>query len=252
MGATLGDNASLSLSRCEIRHLHTREGATCMEIDFSYADANEIRAIALAKKALQRVRVPEIYFARKKRSFINSHFKPTEKLQTRSYVVQTTSLGLRQAWFNPENKPPIPTIAIAATRHVVDERWLDAAREIHSLLRQENFPQVCVEIMDPRARKPPTISPVSVQNPIFNQWHSVLGAILNSIDLTDINQVDCFRRGRNEQSTTDNPVTVLILVNSSSNKQCWKSTRDTIVGILDHFGLPMVAVDIMKDQIGLL
>lgn len=46
-------------------HLHAREGATCMEIDFSYADANEIRAIALAKTVLKGVRVPEIYFAGK-------------------------------------------------------------------------------------------------------------------------------------------------------------------------------------------
>lgn len=46
-------------------HLHAREGATCTEIDFSYADANEIRAIALAKTALKGVRVPEIYFAGK-------------------------------------------------------------------------------------------------------------------------------------------------------------------------------------------
>ena len=46
-------------------HLHARDGTTCMEIDFSYADANEIQAIALAKTALKGVRVPEIYFAGK-------------------------------------------------------------------------------------------------------------------------------------------------------------------------------------------
>jgi hypothetical protein len=33
------------------------------EIDFSYADANEVQAIALAKTVLRNVRVPEIYFA---------------------------------------------------------------------------------------------------------------------------------------------------------------------------------------------
>ncbi|KAJ5661434.1 uncharacterized protein N7477_009050 [Penicillium maclennaniae] len=46
-------------------HLHARDGAQCTEIDFSYADSNEIRAIALAKTVLKDVKVPEIYFAGK-------------------------------------------------------------------------------------------------------------------------------------------------------------------------------------------
>jgi hypothetical protein len=46
-------------------HLRAREGAQCTEIDFSYADANEVRAIALAKTVLKDVKVPEIYFAGK-------------------------------------------------------------------------------------------------------------------------------------------------------------------------------------------
>lgn len=46
-------------------HLHTRQGTQCTEIDFSYADTNELRAIALAKAVLKDVKVPEIYFAGK-------------------------------------------------------------------------------------------------------------------------------------------------------------------------------------------
>lgn len=46
-------------------HLHPREGATYPEIDFSYADANEIEAIGLAKIVLKDIQVPEIYFAGK-------------------------------------------------------------------------------------------------------------------------------------------------------------------------------------------
>lgn len=46
-------------------HLHAREGAEYPEIDFSYADANERRAIALAKAVLKDVKVPRIYFAGK-------------------------------------------------------------------------------------------------------------------------------------------------------------------------------------------
>ncbi|KZF19128.1 hypothetical protein L228DRAFT_271388 [Xylona heveae TC161] len=46
-------------------HLHARAGAQSTEIDFSYADANEHRAITLAKTVLKDVKVPEIYFAGK-------------------------------------------------------------------------------------------------------------------------------------------------------------------------------------------
>lgn len=41
-------------------HLHGTE-----EIDYSFADANEIEAIAIARKVLRDVRVPETYFAGK-------------------------------------------------------------------------------------------------------------------------------------------------------------------------------------------
>ena len=46
-------------------HLHTRDDAQYTEIDYSYADANEIKAIAIAKTDLPNIRVPEIYFAGK-------------------------------------------------------------------------------------------------------------------------------------------------------------------------------------------
>ncbi|KAJ9200425.1 hypothetical protein DTO164E3_4000 [Paecilomyces variotii] len=46
-------------------HLHAHEGAQYPEIDFSYADANEIQAIGLAKTVLKDIKVPEIYFSGK-------------------------------------------------------------------------------------------------------------------------------------------------------------------------------------------
>lgn len=46
-------------------HLHALESAQGTEIDFSYADKNEIRAIALARPVLKDVKVPGIHFAGK-------------------------------------------------------------------------------------------------------------------------------------------------------------------------------------------
>lgn len=46
-------------------HLHEKGDSQHDEIDYSYADANEVQAIAIAKTVLKDVRVPEIYFAGK-------------------------------------------------------------------------------------------------------------------------------------------------------------------------------------------
>ncbi len=46
-------------------HLHKPTNGQHAEIDYSYADANEVEAVAIAKSVLNGVRVPEIYFAGK-------------------------------------------------------------------------------------------------------------------------------------------------------------------------------------------
>ncbi|KAI0403561.1 kinase-like domain-containing protein [Xylaria palmicola] len=47
-------------------HLHgPKNGGQPAEIDYSYADANEVQAVAIAKSALEDVRVPEIFFSGK-------------------------------------------------------------------------------------------------------------------------------------------------------------------------------------------
>ncbi|KAH9983848.1 kinase-like domain-containing protein [Xylariaceae sp. FL0662B] len=50
-------------------HLHKTRDGQYTEIDYSYADANEVQAVAIAESVLKNVRVPQIYFAGK----INSH-----------------------------------------------------------------------------------------------------------------------------------------------------------------------------------
>lgn len=46
-------------------HLYNPENGQHEEIDFSYADANELQAVAIAKNTLKDVRVPEIFFSGK-------------------------------------------------------------------------------------------------------------------------------------------------------------------------------------------
>jgi hypothetical protein len=53
-------------------HLHKTRDGRHTEIDYSYADANEVQAVAIAKSVLKDVRVPEIYFAGKVLALSNS------------------------------------------------------------------------------------------------------------------------------------------------------------------------------------
>lgn len=46
-------------------HLHAWEGVQDTDVDFSYANANEIRATALAKVVLEDVKITGIYIADK-------------------------------------------------------------------------------------------------------------------------------------------------------------------------------------------
>lgn len=153
-------------------------------------------------------------------------------------------LFYQQSKFNPELER-VPTIVVLAIRYVVDDSWLRAAREIYCFLQQENFGQVSVEIADPQARHPPSTLPVLKSDPMYNKWDSVLHRILTDVDLTDIQLIGCYRRGRN--SGIDNPVTVLVIADVNSKKS-WRITRDVITGILNRSNLPMVAVEIVKDR----
>ncbi|KAI0873272.1 hypothetical protein GGS24DRAFT_464348 [Hypoxylon argillaceum] len=50
-------------------HLHETKDGQIAEIDYSYADANEIEATAIARNVLNHIRLPKIYFSGK----INGH-----------------------------------------------------------------------------------------------------------------------------------------------------------------------------------
>ncbi|KAJ5860493.1 uncharacterized protein N7529_007803 [Penicillium soppii] len=69
--ADAGDRDVFALGSTIVKssHLHATGDTQSPEIDFSYADANEIKAITLAKTVLSDIKVPEIYFAGKVISF---------------------------------------------------------------------------------------------------------------------------------------------------------------------------------------
>ena len=152
----------------------------------------------------------------------------------------------RRSRFDPEPNP-VPTLLIKARRHEVDGKWLACAREIRDFLYLQGLKDFTVEIQDPQAEIPLASYPVLPTDPVFEVWDTVSTRILNVLDLTYVDGIGCFRRGRSSK-LEDNPPTVLIIANPKSNGR-WKSTRDTIVKVLDEFRLPMVAVEIVKDRI---
>ncbi|KAI9676826.1 MAG: hypothetical protein M1817_006665 [Caeruleum heppii] len=67
-------------------HLHETADGQPTEIDYSYADANEVAAVGIAKSVLKDVKVPEVYFA--------------GKINHRQVLVQERlpGIGLNVAW----------------------------------------------------------------------------------------------------------------------------------------------------------
>ncbi|KAM7201306.1 hypothetical protein V8F33_003406 [Rhypophila sp. PSN 637] len=83
-------------------HLHSPGESQHVQVDYSYADANEIEAIALAKKVLKDFRVPEIYFAGKVHLLLSScpyghgvQFAYSTQINGRQVLVQERLPGAR-------------------------------------------------------------------------------------------------------------------------------------------------------------
>lgn len=164
-----------------------------------------------------------------------------------------TSVWLAQRGSGRYDEPEhlVDTLAILATRASLEDPWLDCVRDLREMLCHENLAHVCVEVVDGQAYGIRNANqrlytfPVFASDEIFAKWESVLGVILETVDLTDIRSISCYRRGRRKDVDV-NPPTVLIIADTESNR-CWKSTRENVVQILNNFDLYMVAVEISKD-----
>lgn len=166
-------------------------------------------------------------------------------LEKHSVEVSLMKLEYHRSVFDPEPEP-IPTLSILSTREHLDDDWLSCAREILSLLRREGLAGLNVEIMDAYAFRTSDTFPILQKDPIHSSWNEVLSHLLAHLDLNDVHAVGCYRRG-SSKNIGDSAPTVLIIVDVSS-KRNWKDTRDLVVGVLDDFGLSMVAVEIVKDR----
>lgn len=164
------------------------------------------------------------------------------------YAIRIQGMGFwqRRSAYVPED-PPVITALIIATRETVDNTWLKASREIRALLQDQNFSEISVEIADPSAFVPETVSPVLQTDEIFEKWDDVRCNIVQEIDLKDVKTIGCWRLGKSPDSHQNAP-TVLVTVALKSTRT-WKRTREIIITILTRFALSMVAVKIVKAEV---
>ncbi|CAM1501507.1 Fc.00g034910.m01.CDS01 [Cosmosporella sp. VM-42] len=128
-------------------HLHISE-----ERDYSYADANEVKAIELASRVLVGVKVPQVYFSGKLRG---RQVLVLERLKGRSLTVAWPSLtqSEKRSFKNQaremlrELRYILPVDGRTNNSHVVPDPYIDTSgriqtREMELLFKPEHYPDM--------------------------------------------------------------------------------------------------------------
>ena len=89
-------------------HLHDLGNGQIKEIDFSYADANEVQAIAIATSILKDIRVPDIFFAGKVRSSFLLHYVSLTYTSIGQWSSGASPRKTPGCWFERRMAVPIP------------------------------------------------------------------------------------------------------------------------------------------------
>jgi hypothetical protein len=164
------------------------------------------------------------------------------------FNVSWDTIGFRG--LQPVRRPEarlVTTVLISAERQTPNDNWLSATRAVYGYMRSEDLASVSVEITDTRAYKRRTCSPVYPADEIFSKWKSVYETILARIDTRDVNALECFRYGWDEDPVK-NPPTIIISVRRGSRAN-WKPVREQVVEILNGLRLLSVAVCVMENEI---
>ncbi|KAJ5551249.1 hypothetical protein N7461_005947 [Penicillium sp. DV-2018c] len=145
-------------------HLHTPRSTKYTEIDYSYADANEIQAIAIAKNVLKDVKLPEIYF--------------TGKINDRHVLVQERLPGvaLSVAW---------PYLS-QAQMESFKQQARDILRKLHTIKPTDGRQVRSYVVPDPNIRSNGRIQPLECDI-LFSNTNTDSDMSFMHNDLTDSN-----------------------------------------------------------------
>ncbi|KAB8227935.1 uncharacterized protein BDW43DRAFT_304244 [Aspergillus alliaceus] len=147
-----------------------------------------------------------------------------------------------------DSAEPIPTLQVCVHPQEDESRenWLNAAQEMHGLLRSYGFEHVTVDIIDWRLEEGPRIFVCEPTDTIFSKWDNVRKRILDSVDVSGFQLLGCYRMGY-ETCTADCEPTILVTVDPNFERD-WNIARQDISNTLNEFELPTVDVQIHKDR----
>lgn len=137
----------------------------------------------------------------------------------------------------------IPTVNILATRHSLQEPWLETSREIYAFLASRRFPDIAVDIYDPAASENHQFSLILAD---YDEGSWEMAAMGVAKFLRDSEVVDCeFGRFGPGLTAEENPPTVVVMVCEQSDRD-WRMLREKVVSVLNECGLFHVGVSIIK------
>lgn len=152
----------------------------------------------------------------------------------------------RRSVFDRDMEPKLTALIQVVRDDPTKRGWIDVARKVLGHLNRKGFWHIAVEIVDPRFDKLPNVFSIFVTDPIFPIWKQVGEKIMDSLDLKGVLVIGCHRIGyRDEQAEC--PVTIVLGVDHRIKRR-WGDARETILRVLDGFGvLDGVAVLVRKD-----
>ncbi|EIT76821.1 hypothetical protein AO1008_06599 [Aspergillus oryzae 100-8] len=145
-----------------------------------------------------------------------------------------------------DSAEPILTLQVMVDTPRDDSRenWLQAAQEMHDLLRRHGLGHVTVDIIDWRLKVGPNILICEPTDAIFSKWDMVRKRILESVDVSGFQMLGCYRMGYKD---VEYKPTILITVDPKSERN-WNLAKQDVNNILNEFDLSMVDVEIYKDR----
>ncbi|XHF98863.1 hypothetical protein AWENTII_002397 [Aspergillus wentii] len=160
-----------------------------------------------------------------------------------------TDIEITQRISQSRSEPQsILTMLIVAKRRSREEQWREAARKFYGFLQQEDFGDMCVEILDEDLLKPHQAWAIAPSDQIFSKWMEILEEV-SSVPLTrNVSCILCMR-GRAEEKN-DNPPTLLVMFRFATDVfREYDKEIDEILAILARFGITDTAVRFYKNEL---
>lgn len=175
-------------------------------------------------------------------AFYTTRFQVRDILRTRG--VDYHSIGYHLNYHESSDFTySIPTINVAATRHSLDEPWLETAREIYAFVASRRFPDIAVDIYDSDACQIRRHS-LLLEDFETTPWTEATAAITDFLAGLEVVDCDFARIGPGATAEENTPTVVLIVCEQSGRD--WRLLREKVVAVFDVYGLSHVAVSIVK------